>query len=262
MRELPFLNDDTAVSPVIGVVLLVGISVIMMTRVGSVVLSQGGLVQQTPDVEVVYDQTGDNVTVTVVSLIGPSTVAAEDLDIRVDGDEVCDTWDSSGGLEVGDELVVTKYGDSCTDLDLEEVDSLDVVMDGNGQSELLSSYEVIGTDETGESEESGEESEESETDIPAFKSLSVTVNEHHSQENPDEVVIDWEVTNAEDADSIHISTSSGHTGSENVDTDDVYKIEPRGYAEFDFDVTVDINGGEQCELTFEEGGTQTLADCK
>lgn len=170
MGSVAFLKDDTAVSPVIGIVLLVGISVMTMALVGTVVLNQGGFVQTTPDVDVGYNQTDDDVSVVVTSLIGTSSVEASAIDVRIDGDDACGTWDGDDELEVGDSLEITGYGDSCTDI--VESDSITVVVDHGAQSELVSSYE------------------------PDFPGFELTLDGYDNEVSPDEsVTFDVTVTN-------------------------------------------------------------------
>ncbi|MFB6233347.1 MAG: type IV pilin [Haloarculaceae archaeon] len=80
-------TDDRAVSPVIGVVLMVAITVIMATMVGSVFLDYAGQVaDQPPQAAFDYEQTAaDEITVTHVS---GERIDNEQLRITVGGDEV------------------------------------------------------------------------------------------------------------------------------------------------------------------------------
>ena len=62
-----FENDDRAVSPVIGVILMVAITVILAAVIGTFVLGLGGQVNQNANAAVSVETTTDNATVTLVS---------------------------------------------------------------------------------------------------------------------------------------------------------------------------------------------------
>ncbi|RLM56957.1 type IV pilin [Halobellus sp. Atlit-31R] len=65
MRLKQLFTDDSAVSPVIGVILMVAITVILAAVIGSFVLNLGQGVQQTaPQASFSFDYNGNNVTVT------------------------------------------------------------------------------------------------------------------------------------------------------------------------------------------------------
>lgn len=94
-----------------------------------------------------------------------------------------------------------------------------------------------------------------------FESLEVTVNERNNG-RVDSTRIEWEIENPADVDYILVDTSYSDPV-EIEPTDSPYTINDfQGNRKFDFDVTVDIDGGERCEFTFSEGGTRTLEDCR
>ncbi|WP_256289231.1 type IV pilin [Halobellus inordinatus] len=65
MKLKQLFTDDSAVSPVIGVILMVAITVILAAVIGSFVLNLGQGVQQTaPQASFSFDYNGGNVTVT------------------------------------------------------------------------------------------------------------------------------------------------------------------------------------------------------
>jgi flagellin-like protein len=80
-------SDDRAVSPVIGVILMVAITVIMATMIGSVFLDYAGQVSdQPPQAAFSYEQTdADEIRITHVS---GERIDNERLRITVGGDEV------------------------------------------------------------------------------------------------------------------------------------------------------------------------------
>ena len=67
MRYTETTKDDSAVSPVIGVILMVAITVILAAVIGTFVLGLGSNVQETPQagIQFSYDQGENNVTVSV-----------------------------------------------------------------------------------------------------------------------------------------------------------------------------------------------------
>ena len=65
MKMSNFLKDDDAVSPVIGVILMVAITVILAAVIGTFVLGLGDQVQTTaPNAQLSWDSSSDEVTVT------------------------------------------------------------------------------------------------------------------------------------------------------------------------------------------------------
>lgn len=108
MQLKQFLDDDRAVSPVIGVILMVAITVILAAVIGTFVLGLGDQVSDaTPsasfqfDYERNHDGTGnDSVT---ISHNGGDTVQGSNVNVTVTGANVSDvsdqqyTWSSLGG---------------------------------------------------------------------------------------------------------------------------------------------------------------------
>jgi flagellin-like protein len=98
-------TDDDAVSPVIGVILMVAITVILAAVIGAFVLDLGGSQEKTPQTsfDFNYDagsdgdydsSTDDSVEITLES---GDTVSADRLSILIDGDDADDSlsWGSS-----------------------------------------------------------------------------------------------------------------------------------------------------------------------
>ncbi|MFA9428219.1 type IV pilin [Natronorubrum sp. A-ect3] len=233
MEKSAFLRDDNAVSPVIGVVLLVGISVMTMALVGSLVLTQGGIIQPTPDIDVDYvEQEDDNVSVVVTSLIGTSSVDEDDFEFRVDGQEACGAWDSSNGVGVGDRMNITGYADGGDCADLDDTSSIAVILDEGSQSELLSTYDV--RDEgAGEGGEGGESEGES--------TFTVSVNSYDETVTEGEQVI-FDVT---------IENTGEETDSQNIELEIVN--DETGESEVIDQTEVELSSGESTdiELTWE-----------
>lgn len=146
MRRNRLRPGDDAVSPVVGVVLLVGIAVLLTTSVGVFVLGFGPG-ESPPESEVQFYQEDGNVTLTVVR---PAGIQAENLDIRANGTTACTkdptNWPPSGSLERASEITV-HGGSSCPggSSSLDTGTEVRVVWraPGGGQTEIVGEYEVI-----------------------------------------------------------------------------------------------------------------------
>ncbi len=96
-------DDDRAVSPVIGVILMVAITVILAAVIGTFVLGLGDQVQNTtPRASFGFDTGGANASgaynVTVTHESGDS-IEATDLNVSVNGST--STWAGSGDVSAG-----------------------------------------------------------------------------------------------------------------------------------------------------------------
>jgi len=109
IKEL--FTDDSAVSPVIGVILMVAITVILAAVIGSFVLNLGGSLQNTaPQASFGfdYDTDGDNVTITHQS---GDTIEADQLNATSSNGELDSTSnDWSGTIGAGDSAVYEPNG--------------------------------------------------------------------------------------------------------------------------------------------------------
>ena len=96
-------TEERAVSPVIGVILMVAITVILAAVIGAFVLGIGGDQNATPQASISLDADveDDNVTITHN---GGQTLDLDDLQLSVDGDLVDDGASVTELLENGDSL--------------------------------------------------------------------------------------------------------------------------------------------------------------
>ena len=78
MKIKQLLTEDRAVSPVIGVILMVAITVILAAVIGTFVLGLGESVQTTPQAKFAFDYQQGNLTITHE---GGDAIAAADLSI-------------------------------------------------------------------------------------------------------------------------------------------------------------------------------------
>lgn len=141
MRRNRFRPGDDAVSPVVGVVLLVGIAVMLTTSVGVFVLGFGPG-EPAPETEIQFYQEDGNVT---AAMVRPAGVEAQNLEITAEGGDACvdsSDWPSSGSVEKADTAVVYGGGGACS---LSSGDTVRVIWyaPGGGQSEIVGEYEVI-----------------------------------------------------------------------------------------------------------------------
>lgn len=135
VRRLP---ADDAVSPVVGVILLVGIVVASMAIISTMVL--GTPFERTPDADLVYsedDSGGDlEVTIAVASAEGLTEANTE---IRVGG-QTCDGWDGRDDIEAGDTVTVTH--DDCDSINQLSGKTIQVVWSSGSRSVLIDSHEL------------------------------------------------------------------------------------------------------------------------
>ncbi len=113
------LDDDRGVSPVIGVILMVAITVILAAVIGTFVLGLGDSLDQAPQAQLdaeVADGDDDTDTEVVINHNGGDTI--DFADIRVEFSGTADTIGGSGELSVGGSEVVV------------DMDSGDVSADG------------------------------------------------------------------------------------------------------------------------------------
>jgi len=132
MEFRQLFNDDRAVSPVIGVILMVAITVILAAVIGTFVLGLGDQVQSTtPQASFGFEQEdvtyGDGVeaeTMTITHETG-DTISESNLQVTVAGNPAFDVdssnatsllWDSNGEVSAGSSVRVVGYytGDSFT----------------------------------------------------------------------------------------------------------------------------------------------------
>lgn len=167
------IADDDAVSPVIGVILMVAITVILAAVIGTFVLGLGDQVQSTaPNAQLSTSQ--ETVTITDadsndedlktvdITHQGGDTLDEERIDVTVNGLTAWDVtsaqytaiWDGTGDIKAGDDSRVVVYNDSASDTDgyrhtdslgkLGSGDTLRVTWtsDSGDSSSTLVSYEV------------------------------------------------------------------------------------------------------------------------
>ena len=108
MVDLSPPNDDRGVSPVIGVILMVALTVILATVLGTVVLDfAGGVAEQPPQAAFDYefDTAEDNVTITHIS---GDRIDNTSLRVQINGERVLGDGDSGwdDDISAGDSVII------------------------------------------------------------------------------------------------------------------------------------------------------------
>ncbi|WP_224450200.1 type IV pilin [Haloprofundus salilacus] len=124
-----FGNEKRAVSPVIGVILMVAITVILAAVIGTFVLGLGDSVQTAPQVSFGFDQNDNDVTITHR---GGASLDADDVEVRVDG-VVSDYSQFDGTVQTGKTVSITVEESSTT---------VSVVYVGGEGESILGSYDL------------------------------------------------------------------------------------------------------------------------
>ncbi|PSQ49682.1 type IV pilin [Halobacteriales archaeon SW_6_65_15] len=149
MKLKNLLTDDDAVSPVIGVILMVAITVILAAVIGTFVLGLGQNVQSTaPQVSFAFDQNG--VPEVTITHDGGDTIAHNNIKVTVDGnaaytdDTGTEPWNTDGNeVTAGDSETITHYEDG-GETAISSGQTIRVVWtsDSGDNSQVLGEYEV------------------------------------------------------------------------------------------------------------------------
>ena len=148
MQIKNLFEDDRAVSPVIGVILMVAITVILAAVIGTFVLGLGdSLSESAPSATYDWDQNttdgpigitlshtgGDSIEGSTVSLAGDAT----DSDLGAD-------WQSGDAISAGDSVAINNSSASVDSDDIESGNTLKLVWSSSegGSSSVLTEYEI------------------------------------------------------------------------------------------------------------------------
>jgi flagellin-like protein len=146
MKLKNLINDDDAVSPVIGVILMVAITVILAAVIGTFVLGLGDQLQDTsPTTSLSFDQAAGNDEQIEVAHDGGDSLDTDRISFTFDGTEdlqnentdVTD-WPNGDKITAGDSTLVDLTGSPSSG------DTLKVVWtsDGSGNSAVIGEYEA------------------------------------------------------------------------------------------------------------------------
>jgi flagellin-like protein len=146
------LTDDDAVSPVIGVILMVAVTVILSAAIGAFVLDIGNAVtEQQPNavIEFQYEQTSGSVDSVRLRHNGGDELATSALRVTVDGAIAWEDGSQQGGFATGgsgdwddgvtsgDELVIEEGSN-----DITESSSVQLVWQKGQRSSILASNDA------------------------------------------------------------------------------------------------------------------------
>jgi len=130
-------SEDRAVSPVIGVILMVAITVILAAVIGAFVLGLGDQASEsTPQASFSFDfQDRDNVTITHD---GGQTLENDSTRVTIDGyGEVNTSEWGNGDIRAGDQLDVAEADNESQPLERSEGDTVRVIWEGSSSSSTL-----------------------------------------------------------------------------------------------------------------------------
>ena len=125
-------DDERAVSPVIGVILMVAITVILAAVIGTFVLGLGDNVESAPQASIQFS--GDASNGVTFEHRGGDSISADNIEIR--GDAY-----TGSGYSFTNDPFSTGSVESISDGDLSS-GTLNIVYTGNNRESLLASYEV------------------------------------------------------------------------------------------------------------------------
>ena len=142
-------DDSRAVSPVIGVILMVAITVILAAVIGTFVLGLGDSVESAPQASITFDYDSTGAGAVEIQHRGGDGIDTDEFDIRVAGDSIDDsagvssvngaTASDLSGLDefrAGDTITVTGSGN------LEQGDQVDVVYTSGERDSIIGSFTV------------------------------------------------------------------------------------------------------------------------
>jgi len=111
MKLKEFLTDDDAVSPVIGVILMVAITVILAAVIASFVLGLGDSTSTTPTASFDFEavDTNDDGTIEEVKITYQSGDTLDESNTEVKGTSTS-VWDGTGEITAGSSVSVAATG--------------------------------------------------------------------------------------------------------------------------------------------------------
>jgi flagellin-like protein len=140
-------DDSRAVSPVIGVILMVAITVILAAVIGTFVLGLGDSVESAPQASFNFDYDDTNEKVTIRHR-GGDNIDASKLEVRVNGASIADDGDvnyKDGGSTLSDQYSSFNAGNEVTIQDTNDYDSgdnVDVVYISGDKQDIIGSFTV------------------------------------------------------------------------------------------------------------------------
>ena len=136
----PDFDEERAVSPVIGVILMVAITVILAAVIGTFVLGLGDQVESAPQASFDFQETTNNGDELVIRHRGGDNIDTNTVDVRVDGQNVDDAFNSLNGesFSAGDEITID--GDDDNFFADDESQSVDIVFTSGDRQDIIGSF--------------------------------------------------------------------------------------------------------------------------
>jgi flagellin-like protein len=135
-----FDDIDTGVSPVVGVILMVAVTVILAAVIGTFVLDLGGNVSQNAQAGVTFDEdAGSSITVQTVSIQQADSIYVAEPSGNTG------TGNASGDYGVGNASEISSVGDSFTLAsgdDYASGDTISVIGVLDGEESVIQTYEA------------------------------------------------------------------------------------------------------------------------
>jgi flagellin-like protein len=132
------LGDSRAVSPVIGVILMVAITVILAAVIGTFVLGLGDSVQQNAQAGVSFDQQpGNNGQEVIITINSVQRASSVDVSVEEEDDSSTSTPNVSDSTTIG-----SSAGDSISIDGLESGDRITVTATYQGETTVIQQYTV------------------------------------------------------------------------------------------------------------------------
>ena len=98
-------TEERAVSPVIGVILMVAITVILAAVIGAFVLGLGGETQETPQASLSFTIGDDDETVDIEHR-GGDTIQTNEVNMTIGGNDVTGNLTDTDSISTGDTVIV------------------------------------------------------------------------------------------------------------------------------------------------------------
>ena len=149
LKTLFEADDDRAVSPVIGVILMVAITVILAAVIGTFVLGLGDQVESAPQASFNFDYDSSDGGEVEIRHRGGDTIDTSNVDVRVNGETVPTEGDdfvfSGSGDSFDDETDGTfSAGNSVTvqGNNFERDDRVDLVFTSGDRQDIIGSFRI------------------------------------------------------------------------------------------------------------------------
>ena len=133
-------DDSRAVSPVIGVILMVAITVILAAVIGTFVLGLGDQVESAPQASFNFDLNEDTNEVEITHR-GGDTIDISEIEVRVAGSQT-DLLESSEGTAFSSDSKFRAGNTGYVDVEGDSGSTVDVVYIAGGSENIIASYEI------------------------------------------------------------------------------------------------------------------------